>query len=349
MGTMNLVSHSDDDPVRAAAARAADFGAWAERAGLGPVTIELLQQHVRSLAHDCLRQPPAEAALKAAYLADHVYGLIRETHRPGHAKQLYSIASQISGILAWLSGDLGQLDAAVLQARTAWACAELAEDPATSAWACVVSSKTALWRGDLVGAADFARRGAGIRAPGTAAVMLACQQADALSRLGATDETRSALRDALDAADRPRSTDAVGGLLECGPVRRLNYFSSALLEIGEPEEALAEAEAALELCGGEQHIGFGTIAQIHITRGMALTRAGRVDAAAAALRPVLDLPTTRRLATLTNRLAELPASLVGRRLQGREAQPLADEIIEFCSRPAAAPALPAIASEEEVP
>lgn len=348
-GTMSIVSDSDRDPVIAAARRAAQFGAWAERTGLGPVSIEMLLQQVRSLALDCLRVPPADAALNAALLADEVYRLIRENHRPGPAKQLYGIASQVSGILAWLSGDLGQLDAAALQARTAWACAELAEDPATLAWACVVASKTALWRSDLNGAIDFARRGAAIVAPGTAGVMLACQQADVYSQLGAASEARGAVRDALDAADHQRGVDPVGGLMECGPVRRLNYSSSARLEIGEADDALEDADGALELCAGEPNAGFGTVAQINITRCKAHLAAGRLDAADAALRPVLDLSVPRRLATLTSRLAPLPATLTrSHRLRGREASALAEEIAEFCSRPAAAPALPAGTPEEDL-
>lgn len=349
VGTMLVVSDADGDPVIAAAQRAARFGAWAERTGLGQVTIEVLHQQVRTLAQDCLRLPPADAALNASHLADHVYGLIRENHRPGLAKQLYRIASQVGGILAWLSGDLGQLDAAALQARTAWACAELAEDPATSAWACVVASKTALWRDDLAGAADFARRGAAIAAPGSAAIMLACQQADVFSQLGAVSEAKAALRDALDATDRQRGADPVGGLMECGPVRRLNYFSGAYLVIGEPDTALADADAALDLCAGEPKVGFGTVAQIHITRGMAHIAAGRVDAGDDALRPVLNLPVPQRLATLTSRLARLPVTLTDtQQLRGRDASALAEEITEFCKRPAVAPALPGGAREEDL-
>jgi hypothetical protein len=234
-----------------------------------------------------------------------------------------------------------------LQARTAWACAELAEDPATSAWACVVASKTAFWQRDLPGAAEFARRGAAIKAPGTVAVMLACQQADVLSQMGDVGATKTALHDSLDAIDRQRGVDPVGGLLECGPVRRLNYSAAALLEVGEPDAALIDADAALELCAAEHSVGFGTIAQIHATRGMAHLEAGRVDAAAAALRPVLELPAPRRLATLTSRLASLPTSLTGERLRGREAHQLAEEIIEFCHRPATQAALPGPAPEEE--
>jgi hypothetical protein len=81
-GTMSVVSSTDDGPVRAAAERAAQFGVWAERASLGLVTVELLQQQVRLLARLCLNAPPADAAVDAAHLADHVYELIRQNHRP---------------------------------------------------------------------------------------------------------------------------------------------------------------------------------------------------------------------------------------------------------------------------
>jgi hypothetical protein len=136
--------------------------------------------------------------------------------------------------------------------------------------------------------------------------------------------------------------------MECGPVRRLNYFSSVRLEIGEPDTALIDADAALELCSGSPPVGFGTVAQIHIIRGKSHIAASRIDAAEAALRPVLDLPVPYRLATVTSRLAQLPATLTRSQLRGREADALAEEIAEFCRRPAAAPALPAGASEEDL-
>jgi hypothetical protein len=179
--------------------------------------------------------------------------------------------------------------------------------------------------------------------------MLACQQADVYSQMGATGEAKTALRNALDALDRQRGADPIGGLMECGPVRRLNYFSSTYLEIGEPDTALVDADAALELCASAPTAGFGTVAQIHITRGKAHLAAGRIDAAEEALRRVLDLPVPHRLATLTSRLAQLPATLTSNpRLRGREAHTLAEEITEFCRQPAAAPALPVGAPEEDL-
>lgn len=330
-GTIGFMTEPDDT-LEAAAREAAAFGAWAERAGTGDVELALIHQHVRTIAHDVLRRPPAQMIEAAAPLAARVYALARSHQHPRHSRELHLLAAQLCSLMAWLSGDVGRHDAAELHASAAFACAQVADDPATTAWSLVVGSKTAFWREDYTAAADRANRADRQEAPGTAAVMLACQRADAYSKLGDAPRTRRALEAARTAADAA-GPDPVGGLLSCGPVRALNYAAAALLAIGEAHQAVTQAELALDAAGagGIEQLGFGTIAQTCITRALAYAAAGDPEGAREAARPVLELPPERRLATLAARIAPLAHQPCPPRLRSSAATALAQEVTAFCA------------------
>lgn len=320
--------------LRQAALEAAEFGTWAERTDSGEVTITALTLRARELATAALTATPAEVVGSAAQLNREAFGLLRGHHKPRHARDLYQVAGLTCALLAWLSGDLGALDAAKMHGSAAQVCADHADEPELSAWVAVVRSKTAFWAGDYRAAAELARAGLALDAPGTAGVMLACQQADAYGKLGAVDVTERALARADAEAERVRGVDTIGGLFSCGPARHANYASGSRLALGAPAGALAEADRALSEFAADGGYGFGTVAQVHVTRVLAHVAAGDVDGAALASRPVLDLPAPRRLATLTERLRPL-AQVLGRPSlrSSTVGAPLRAEIMEFCGAP----------------
>jgi len=310
---------------------AAQFGTWAEVVNTGAVTITTLTARVRNLVDRALAEPPAAIVTEAAAINHTLFDLLRGHNKPGHAKELYAAAGTTCALLGWLSGDLGHLDAAAMHGATAQTCAEMAEDAGVAAWAAVVQSKTAFWAKDYVKAANLARDGARHAAPGTAAVMLAYQQADAWARLGATTQTVAALDDARRAEDTQRGADSLGGLFSCGPGRALNYAAGANNEISRHGHAQAAADAALAVFANDRSYGFGTVAQTHLTKVLAYANAGDLDAAAAAARPLLDLPPDRRLTTLTDRLWPLARALAAPSMATSSvAAPLREEITAFC-------------------
>lgn len=328
------VGQSAVNLLHQAAREAAEFGAWAERPDAGEVTITALTTRARDLAEQALTAPPAQVAAAAADLNREAFALLRGHHKPRHARDLYAVAGATCAMLAWLSGDLGALDAAKMHGSAATVCAEHADQPELSAWVAAVRAKTYFWAGDYRASADTARQGLMFDAPGTASVMLACQQADAYAKLGALDLVEAALVRAARQAQAIHGVDTLGGLFSCGPARHSNYAAAGRLALGDPAAALAETKVALaefETVGG---YGFGTVAQVHITQTYAHLAAGDLDGAAAAARPVLNLPPARRLSTLTERLRPL-ASALGRPpiRSSSVAGPLRADLVEFCGTP----------------
>lgn len=320
--------------LSAAARAAAEFGTWAEKLDTGEIAITTLAVQARQLAADALTQPPAAVATGAAALAAEAFALLRGHHKPGHARDLYVVAGSVSALLAWLAGDLGDLDSARLHGQAASLCANHADQAELHAWVASVRSKTALWSGDYQGAAELAAQGLTHAAPGTVRTMLACQQADAYAMLGALREVRAALQRAETEAAAQAGSDAIGGLFSFGPARYANYAASAHLALGEHAAAIADTDRALAEFEVDPGYGFGTIAQVHIARCLTFAASGDLDGAATAVRPVLDLPPQRRLATLTGRLKPLARSLGDPKLRSSTvAAPLRQELIEFCRAP----------------
>jgi hypothetical protein len=295
------------------------------------VQITILTARARELAARALTTPPTEILDPATNLNREVFKLLQRHHKPAHARDLYTIAGATCVLLSLLAADLGALDAAAVHAATAQVCADHADRDELRAWVASARSKTAFWVGDYKTAAQTAHAGLSLEARGTAAVMLACQEADAYAKLGASDLAAAALDRATREADFAHGPDLIGGILSCGPVRLAGYTATANALAGKHGRALDAAEWALTQVEADPLAGFAIAAQLHVTRGIAYTAAGDLDGTAAALRPVLDLPTQRRLATITGRLQSVTWDLGVERVRtSAVARPLREEIIEYC-------------------
>lgn len=295
--------------VLAAAAESSAWAQWAEASNVGDIALEQLLADVRTLARDYLTSDPMTMLMRTRALRDRVFALLEGHQRPGQAVDLYVAAGYLCGLLAWITSDLGQPAAADTQGRTAWLCAELSGVDGLRAWVLSTRSKIAFWDRRYRDAINHARHGATYTVPGTAGVLLACQEADAWAEIGAADEAQGALTRAEAAQEHLEGVDDVGGLFSCDSIRTANYTSGVHLQIGSPSDALAEAEAALAQMACKPVRAYGTEAQLHISRAAAYVAIGAPDGALEALQPVLSLPPEQRLDTVARRLQNLAAKV----------------------------------------
>jgi tetratricopeptide (TPR) repeat protein len=297
---------------------------------VGDIAIEQLMAETRTLAADYLISDPIILFGRTRQLRDRTFSLLEGHQYPRQSADLYVAAGYLCGLLAWMSSDLGQLRDAATQGRTAWLCAELAGHNDLRAWVLSTRSKIAFWDGRLREAIAYARRGATCRPTGTVGVLLACQEADAWSELGAHDEAVTALARAKDARDAITDADDVGGLFSCQPARQENYAAAVHLRIGEPADALHAAEYAAQLLAAQPVRAYGTEAQIHISRAAAHLATGETEGALEALAPVLALPPDHRLAPVTQRLHELTSGIGRGTSPGSAAVGLRAAVEDFC-------------------
>ncbi|MFJ8273803.1 helix-turn-helix domain-containing protein [Streptomyces sp. NPDC094154] len=299
------------DLVRVAADESLTWARWAETSNVGEVSLTQLHSGLRSLSAEYLKSGSQPLVLfgQARALRDQVFALLEGHQRPQQTSDLYLIGGYACGLLAWMSSDLGHMQEAEAQGLTAWLCAELSGDATLRAWVLSVRSKTAFWDGRLKDAVTHARRGAAYEPSGSVGVLLACQEADAWSSLGAASEAKASLARASDAREALNGRDEIGGLFACDLARQHNYEAAVDLRIGRPERALRAADNALALMASQTVRAYGTVAQIHISRAAAQLAVGEAEGAHEALRPVLALPADHRLATVSERLTELSSGL----------------------------------------
>jgi transcriptional regulator with XRE-family HTH domain len=335
----------DPDQVLAAATEAATWAQWAEASNVGDIALEQLGADVRALAQEYLTGDPLIMFRRTRELRDRVFRLIEGHQPPRQSADLYVAAGYLCGLLAWMSSDLGNLRAADTQGRTAWLCAENAGHDGLRAWVCSTRSKVALWDGRLRDAVNHARRGSLVTVDGTVGALLACQEADAWSLLGAAAEAEGALSRAIHARSIATGGDEIGGLFSCPEARQENYAAAVHLRIGQPDAALRETQTALDLLATQPVRAYGTEAQIHISQAAALLGCGQPEGIMEALLPVLAMPAERRMGPVTHRMGELAAAMARGPAADASATTAARRtIVDWCSD--SAPRLLALSSGE---
>lgn len=314
LATLNRLGTTEPTGIQLvvqAADESLTFAQWVEASNVGAVSLEQLLRQAQGLAQEYLKpnSNPLDLFARARTQRNKVFALLEGHQHPHQTTDLYLIGGYLCGLMTWMSSDLGHTAEAESQGLTAWLCAELSGSNTLRAWVLSVQSKTAFWDGRLKDAVSRARRGSAFKSSGTVATLLACQEADAWSRLGATDEALTALARAQAAREATDSPDEIGGLFSCGPARQENYNAAVHLRLGRPSEALLAADRGLDLLLAEPVRAYGTLAQIHISRAAALLASREPEGAHEALAPVLSLPPDRRLAPVVDRLSELAVGL----------------------------------------
>ncbi|MFF3399700.1 helix-turn-helix domain-containing protein [Streptomyces sp. NPDC002659] len=318
----------DKDDVLAAADESAAWAQWAESTNVGEIALEQILTDVQTLAGAYLTGDAVELFGRARGLRDRVFRLIEGHQAPRLSADLYMSVGYLCGLLAWISSDLGNLRAADTQGRTAWLCAEMAGHAELHAWVASTRSRVAFWDGRLRDAINHARRGASYHPRGSVGALLACQEADAWSKLGAADETQAALRRAAAAREDSDAMDDIGGIFGCPPARQENYAAGAHLRIGAYRDALTEADSALGHLRAQPVHAYGTEAQVHITRAAALTGTDQPDGVMEALAPALAMPPEQRLEPITRRMQDLGQLLAGSRAATGSAAVAAQRALE---------------------
>ncbi|MGW4639534.1 hypothetical protein ACWEN6_13450 [Sphaerisporangium sp. NPDC004334] len=320
--------------IHSAAAQMTDFGAWVESTNVGAGTMAHLEEQINRLARESLHSAPLVTLAQAADLARRTLHLLRSGHQHlPQAFDLHIMVGKLCALMSWVSSDIGHMAAADAHARTGRIIADQVSHPALTALLLSAQSKSAFWEGRWREAAALARHGYDLAGPDSARVLLACQEADAWQAQGDITAAKSALTRADEARDQIVQHNLLAGPYSCGPARQANYTMAVHLRDHQPQRALQAAADAERAWRNGDAQAYGTWAQVRIGAAIAHLHDGEIDGAQVMLRPVLELPMDRRLATLTTRLLQqVTPVLAGRaRAGGRQAVALSAQIREYCS------------------
>jgi hypothetical protein len=324
------------------------------RGARGAVDADVLDQltaDVRRLAADYVSRPPITVLRPLSDLRREVFDMLDQRQRPAVLPALYGVAGRLCALLAHATGDLGHTYAADTHTRTAWLCADLAEDDDLRCFVRWVQSNAAYWGNDHRRAAELARAAQRHARGGTNLLRLASQEARAWAAAGDAREVERALATAAAAAERRVGAEPAGassgsgrddeaGVFRFDPGKAAYYASEVRLSLGgEPNARLARAaaEESLELfaAGPADQRAPEFVAAAQLDLAAAHLALGDLDGAAEQLRTVLRLPVESRTTPIVSRVASVARTLTTSRFAGSPlAAELGDETAVFRAYPA---------------
>jgi hypothetical protein len=204
---------TEAEVIMSAARESAHFTQYAGRTNVGPHTLDQLDADLRNLIKAYPGRPVFPTFLELVDLRNRAFELLEGQQYPKQGRDLYLIAGVTCGVLANASFDLGHMDAAATQARTAYLCAELAGSDWLRTWVRGMQSLIAYWCDHFEEAISLA---SSVRetvcGQGSAAVRLASIEARAHARVGNAEGVETALAAAANARETADHPDEYGGM-----------------------------------------------------------------------------------------------------------------------------------------
>jgi tetratricopeptide (TPR) repeat protein len=308
---------------------------------LEPVTLQQLHDDVIQVARRYAHTPPLHVYGAAKRVRNRGFELLEWTRRTEQEDDLYLLIGQACGLLASVSFDLGNRDAATEQARSAWIYGRHIGHHGLCAWARGMQALIAYWSGRPLEALRVVHEAQEYAPLGTALVRLRCIEARAWAHLGDLTETTRAIQAAQDAREHARERDdlhdEIAGEFGFDEARQARCNGSAYLELGAAEPAIAETRRAIDLFAAlpPEQRWFKVEVQAHSDLSAAHLLKSELDGAREALVPVFAVPPELRVEGLTQRLGRVRMLLVRSPVRrSQEARQLGEHIENFIANAA---------------
>ncbi|MGN2642378.1 hypothetical protein ACTD5D_40645 [Nocardia takedensis] len=282
-----------------------DAAHWVKR-GAGGVDQDVLDQlhaDVAQLAADYLTAPALQLVPRLAAMRREVFDMLDARQRPKVLPDLYRVAGQVSALMAHACADLGRTYDAETHARTAWLAADYSEDPHLRAYVRWVQANVAYWDSDYARAAHYARSGLTEMRDDATRLRLSSQLARAEAARGDSRAALAALDIAADALTHVQPLTAAPGVMYFDPGKARYYAAEVYLSLGGTDHArlaLTHADAALDIFTGESPREF--VAAAELDAALAHLALRDLEAAAARVEGVLDLPAELRTSPIVSRV-----------------------------------------------
>jgi hypothetical protein len=328
-----LAEYGSVEPHGAAIALAsgdpAGLTQWLTATGTSDEEIDRIDRAVAALATAHPVTPAAVMLADARRLQAKIQRVLTDG-RPRHRqeRELLRVNGAVLAHMSLLWGDLN--DGPAADDYGSAAKLYLREAGASEAAAWYVLAKNARWRHQYVLAADLASQGLTRNASGPMVAQLACYEANASALARDASRARAAMRQAEEQAAMLSATQVTVSPWSFPSERMTIFRLSVALHTGDLDGALLAASGtgtAWDLDGPHVPAAW---AQIRIGASIACLLKDEPDGAAEQVRPVLDLPSGLRIATVTGWLADLDHHLAaGRYAHAPVATELRQQIREF--------------------
>jgi transcriptional regulator with XRE-family HTH domain len=317
--------------VLTAAHEGSEHAERVEQRGIGEATLEQFRADVTHLSVQYLTGEPLALFTEMHRVRNRIAGALDRRQWPRDAAELYLLAGGLSALMAAAAVNLGYPEAAGELTRVGWAYATIIDHHPLLARLRLCAAYAAYWDGRPGRAAQLARSGLEYVADGPNAAQLHLYGGLARARLGDAAAAGRAIAAARDARDREHRDELleIGGEFGFSRAAQSYYAGFILAETGRSGEAADELESATGRYQagpgpGEQHSRRCALLA-HTDLALVRLRAGALDAALAALEPVLALAPAERTAVQAQRLSALRAELAQPVFRGSAAARELDE------------------------
>ncbi|MGX2997022.1 XRE family transcriptional regulator [Streptomyces sp. JNUCC 64] len=304
---------------------------------MDPLALEQIDADIARLARRLVSQPVTTLFPEISTLRHTVFTLLQGRQRPGETRRLYLAAGRLCGLAAHVALDLGQFAVATTHTRTAWQCAESADDNALRSWVRSVQSLLAYWQQDHDRAADFAWSGLQHARAGTVRARLLSLSARADAARGHRPEALWAIEAAKDARQGHTDPPELPGVFAFPEAKQWTYAGTTLLTVGGRRRTRDAVEASTRAIvayrtAPEEDRSSGDLLAARLDLATAHLAHGDLDAAGDELAVVLDARPERRTASISRRLRAFGALLDGPAHTGSTAARSLRDSVEAAAR-----------------
>jgi transcriptional regulator with XRE-family HTH domain len=310
----------------------------AERRDIGEVTLEQVRADVERVSREYMTGQPLVLFFEMRRVRDRMHAALERRLWPRDTTDLHFLLGCVNCLMATAAKVLRYPSAASELERAGQVYAAGIGNRPLMARLRLASAQAAYLYGRPRQAADLASGAVQCLSAGPNAASFHLVHAQAAARLGDVDTARAAIAAAGEAREGEYRDDllAIGG--EFGFCQASQHFfaGAALVQIpGAEADAIDELERAIKMYAdgpgpGEDHSDQCRVAA-HIDLAAARLRAGRLDAAIAAIEPVMAVPPGLRTEVVSQRLAVVRAELTQPIYRSSpQAKETGERIGEFC-------------------
>lgn len=292
-------------------------------------TLEEIAAEVERLTKEHLYSDSLSTFSGTVQARNQIYRFLEQHQYPRQTEHLYYLASIACALLADTSANVGFLRAADEQTRASWAYAEIIGHNSLRLWCRTMLASLAYWEDRPQRALDLALSATQWATEPVGQAFLSNAIALWSAMTARPSEARAALEQAFDAHDSSTGQselfDHLGGMFSYSRAKLLQISATTYLELGVIDQAEHNAAQAVHLyeSGFAELRAFGNEAVARIDLGQARLVRGDAEGAHEALRPVLELPPSRRVDWVGSKLKGFHTQL---RRHGSATSPLGREL-----------------------
>lgn len=237
---------------------------------------------------------------------------LRSPSPPGRQQRLFRVAGQLSGLLGYMSVNLGRFKLADAYCAEAFALAGYADDLELQAWSRGTASLSAYYAGDYRAALATAEDGQRYARGGPQAIRLGINgEARALARLGNARGARNAIDLAYAAASRCDTTPGLTSCISFGPYGQARTAANAVtvyVDLRDHAEVEQHAAAALPACEASDSVWSQSLVRLDVARSLIQTAHPQVERASALVNEALTISADKPITSVMQRSSDFLAS-----------------------------------------